>query len=469
MTHPQILQGGMGAAVSSWPLARAAALEGFLGVVSGTALDVVLARRLQDGDVGGHLRRALAHFPVAEASERILARYFLANGRGHRPYRPVPRFRVPIPRGLQELVTVANFVEVWLAKEGHDGWVGINYLEKIQMPNLPSLYGAMLAGVDYVLMGAGIPREIPRALELLSAHAPAWLTLQVDGALPDEAWHVSFDPREVVPQDLPALQRPRFLAIVSSNVLATTMARKVSPPVDGFVVEGPGAGGHNAPPRGAMQLDAEGQPIYGERDLVDLPRLAELGLPFWLAGGYGSAPRLQEALSLGAAGVQIGTAFALCRESGLADRYRHALRALAVSGAARVYTDPLASPTGFPFKVAPLPGTLSDDAVFQRRERVCDLGFLRRVYRREDGRLGYRCSSEPLAEYLRKGGSVEDTAGRKCLCNALLANVGLAQVRASGDEPALLTVGNHLETVGPLVAQADDLGMADVARSLRGD
>jgi len=225
------------------------------------------------------------------------------------------------------------------------------------------------------------------------------------------------------------------------------------------------AGGHNAPPRGALQLDGDGQPIYGQRNVVDLPRLAELGLPFWLAGGYGTPARLGEALSMGAAGVQIGTAFALCRESGLTESNRRALRALSASGEARVYTDPLASPTGFPFKVAPLAGTLSDDEVFRRRERVCDLGFLRRVYRREDGRLGYRCPSEPVDEYLRKGGAVEDTAGRKCLCNALLANVGLAQVRADGEEASLLTVGNHLETLGPLVSGID-LAVADVAHYL---
>ena len=41
----------------------------------------------------------------------------------------------------------ANFVEVFLAREGHVHPVGINFLEKIQMPHLPSLYGAMLAGV----------------------------------------------------------------------------------------------------------------------------------------------------------------------------------------------------------------------------------------------------------------------------------------------------------------------------------
>ena len=81
------------------------------------------------------------------------------------------------PPELRELCVVANFVEVWLAREGHDQPVGINYLEKIQLPHLPSIYGAMLAGVDYVLMGAGIPLKIPGALDALAApragHVPA--------------------------------------------------------------------------------------------------------------------------------------------------------------------------------------------------------------------------------------------------------------------------------------------------------
>ncbi len=65
---PVLIQGGMGVAVSDWRLARAVSEAGHLGVVSGTALDAVMARRLQLGDPGGHIRRALAAFPVPEAA-----------------------------------------------------------------------------------------------------------------------------------------------------------------------------------------------------------------------------------------------------------------------------------------------------------------------------------------------------------------------------------------------------------------
>ena len=40
---PTIIQGGMGAAVSDWRLANAVSSHGQLGVVSGTALDAILA------------------------------------------------------------------------------------------------------------------------------------------------------------------------------------------------------------------------------------------------------------------------------------------------------------------------------------------------------------------------------------------------------------------------------------------
>ena len=66
----------MGVAVSDWHLASTVARLGQLGVVSGTALDVVHARRLADGDQGGHLRRAYEHFPVPAMADSVLSRWF---------------------------------------------------------------------------------------------------------------------------------------------------------------------------------------------------------------------------------------------------------------------------------------------------------------------------------------------------------------------------------------------------------
>jgi nitronate monooxygenase len=244
------------------------------------------------------------------------------------------------------------------------------------------------------------------------------------------------------------LVRPKFIAIIASNTLAITVARKADGKVDGFVIEGSTAGGHNAPPRGKLQLDEGGESIYGERDIVDLDKIRALGVPFWLAGGYGSPEKLTEALASGAAGVQVGTAFAFCSESGLREDYKQALLTKARSGESRVFTDPVASPTNFPFKVAELEGTLSDHEIYSARPRICDLGYLREAYRTLEGTINYRCSAEPVTTYVAKGGKVENTADRKCLCNALMANISHPQ-RRNGKyvENGMVTSGNDLTRI----------------------
>ncbi|MBL8999263.1 MAG: nitronate monooxygenase, partial [Gemmatimonadetes bacterium] len=61
------------------------------------------------------------------------------------------------------------------------------------------------------------------------------------------------------------------------------------------------------------------------------------------------------------------------------------------AGTADLRTDPRASPTGMPFKVVDLPGTVAEPAVYERRVRNCDLGYLRQPYQKPDGSIGYRC------------------------------------------------------------------------------
>ncbi len=284
--RPVIIQGGMGIAVSGWQLAREVAKSGQLGVVSGTALDSIVARRLQDGDKGEHIRRALRHFPSPAMVSRVLERYFREGGRDGAPYRPQPPLGVhPSPAAI-ELALVGNFTEVWLAKEGHDGLVGINLLEKIQTATLSAVLGAMLAGVDYVLVGAGIPREIPKLLNDFAAGRAGELSVDVANA--SRTYTASLDPVELFGDDLPALHRPQLLAIVSLHVLATFLNRSEQIRPDGFVVEGPLAGGHSAPPRGKKSWDGDGQPVYGGKDEADLAAMVAIGLPFWLAGGYGT-------------------------------------------------------------------------------------------------------------------------------------------------------------------------------------
>jgi len=455
MVLPLIIQGGMGVAVSSWRLARAVSQSGQLGVVSGTALDAVFARRLQLGDPDGQMRLAAENFPVREIAERVWARYYVEGGKpASRPFKSRPVASQTSSQALLELTVLANFAEVFLAKQGHDGIVGINLLEKIQLPTLPSLFGAMLANVNYVLMGAGIPRAIPSLLDSLASLEPSRLKLDVTGALPGEEFFVEFDPTEFVPTGSTGLPRPNFLAIISSTTLATTLARKCTGRVDGFVVEGQTAGGHNAPPRGAMQLSDAGEPLYGPRDVPDLDEIAKLGLPFWLAGSYADPEKLLEALDSGATGIQVGTAFAFCEESGIAPELKTRVIEDCLKGSSSVYTDPFASPTGFPFKVLQLDGTLSDPEVAARRNKVCDLAYLRQTYRKEDGALGYRCPAEPETDYVAKGGKIEDTRCRKCVCNGLLATIGLGQIHKDGSvEPPLVTAGDDVANLWRIIGK----------------
>jgi nitronate monooxygenase len=466
---PRIIQGGMGVGVSNWRLANAVSKLGQLGVVSGTALDSLFVRRLTDGDPGGHMRRGLEAFPFPEMAKRIWDEYYIPGGKAAgAPYPLLPMHQRRELRKVVELCIVSNFVEVYLAREGHKNPVGINFLEKVQMPHMSSIYGAMLAGVGYVLMGAGIPLHIPGVLDALAAQHPAEYRLAVTGAAQGQDTAMNFDPSDYAEGPLPLLHRPRFLAIVSSNTLATSILRRANGRVDGFIVESPTAGGHNAPPRGKLLLNEGGEPIYGERDEVDIAGMRALGVPFWLAGGYGSPEKVREALDQGAAGVQVGTAFAFTLESGLRPDLKESLLAQAATGTGEVFTDPLASPTGFPFKVALLQGSYSDPEVAAARTRVCDIGLLRESYATPEGKIGYRCSAEPEANYVAKGGKIEETVGRKCLCNALMANIGHQQARKNGSvEPALVTIGDDLNTVAQFMAPGrQSYSAADVVASL---
>lgn len=446
MNHqlPVIIQGGMGAAVSDWRLANAVSSHGQLGVVSGVALGAILARRLESGDPGGHMRRALAAFPMKDAAKRIIDRHYIENGKNPDDRFAVkPMAKMKSSQRVLDLMIAGNFCEVYLAKEGHSNPVGVNFLEKIQVTTLPSLYGVMLAGVDYVLMGAGIPRYVPGILDRLAEGLDVELKVDVKGLTEQGDPYIRFSPKEYAQELVGKLHRPDFLAIVSSHVLARMLATKSNGEVNGFVVEYPVAGGHNAPPRKKGEFNEAGEPIYGERDVPDLTAIAALGKPYWLAGGFGEPEMLTEALKLGAVGVQVGTAFAYCNESGFTREIKDEVIMKSRDGTLEVYTDAVASPTGFPFKVLLLNDTLTNERVYEKRSRICDLGYLRHAYEKEDGAIGWRCPSEPVDDYVRKGGDIADTVGRKCLCNSLVANVGLPQIQRNGEiEGILITSGD---------------------------
>ena len=462
---PVIIQGGMGIAVSNWELAKTVSLQGQLGVVSGTAIDNVMARRLQDGDKSENTRRALTHFPNQEIVKKILDKYFIDGGKApETPYIMVPKITLEQKRDAQEILIVANFVEVWLAKEGHDGLIGINFLHKIQMTTAASVFGAMLAGVDYIIMGAGIPRELPKLIRQISKLEVGSVPVDVIGG---PAAPTKINPLDFVPADT-KIKQPKFLAIISVDVLGTYLARDEETRPDGFIIEHNSAGGHNAPPRGKWEFDENGEPIYGPKDIADIEKMKKLGLPFWLAGTYGSPERVKAALEQGAAGVQVGTLFAISNHSGFSNKTRNQLLDKLKNNTLEIKTDVLASPTSFPIKIVKLQGHTSTAEGFAARPKLCDLGYLREAAISESGRTIYRCPSEPDDQFLKKGGAVEEIEGRKCLCNGLMANIGLPQVRKDGYvEAPIVTLGSDIEGAKVLLkSHPDGYGADDAVKWL---
>jgi len=436
-----VIQGGMGVYISTPFLAKVCSCNGALGTVSGVGAERLLARILQSGDPGGHYRRALAHFPFPEVAERIVKKYFVAGGIpvGEK-FKVIPAFSLRPRSDLIALSVAASFAFVWLAKEGHPEPVSVNYLEKIQIPHIYHLTGAMLAGVDFVTMGAGITLQIPGVLDAIASGGVPSYRVLVEGSAGGTKT-ISFDPSAFFKTKLPELKRPGFLPVVSTDVLAGLMVKKLPPgSIQGFVVELPTAGGHNAPPRTKGVFDESGQPLYGPKDAVAFEKLRALRIPFWIGGSLASPEGLGKAKALGAVGIQAGSIFALSEDSGMDPLFRAEMRRLGYRGELVIRTEARVSPTGFPFKVAQLPGTLSDPAVYAARARVCDLSALPVPYQQDDGKVGFRCPSEPVEDYLRKGGRLEDTEGARCLCNGLFSAARLG----NPNEPPIFTIGDDV-------------------------
>ncbi len=421
--------------VSNWRLTRAVAMEQLgitAGTVSGTALDIVYVRLLQLGDPGGHVRHAMAAFDALfgiTIGRKIIDHYFIDGGKQpgarfknapkhmarlpdgsdilpaqHQPAVPVTRTMEP---EIVELLIASGFAEIWLARQGYAGKIFINFLHKVELPLIYTMYGAMLAGVDGIIVGAGNPEGLPAVCSHLAGHADVTYEISVLYRESGENFHLFFDPRQVADGRLAQnpLPRPAFLAIVSLENLVQTLAHSQTEEPDGFIIEHHTAGGHNAGPQGPLKKDEKGQPIYGPEDEPDLQAIRQVGLPFWLAGGYGSREGLARALAFGATGVQTGSVFALSEDSGIKASYRSAImdKLKTETDDSRLVLTTLFSPTGFPFKVVQLADTLADQSVYANRMRVCDIGRLQQrglSKPAEDGarRLFQRC---PAAQHHR--------------------------------------------------------------------
>ncbi len=466
--NPKLIQGGMGFRVSNDRLAGAVARAGerlekpVLGTVSGVGLSVSCIENLVSGDEG--TMEALQAFPVPKVAQELKDRYWLRKNKfGRADLPPTPEVLINGSQAGKDLLTkllvFANYAEVFKAKRGHNGPIAMNYLEKVQPGRPFEIYGAMLAGVDYIASGAGLPTQTPGILDRFAAGLDASYRINITGS--DEGFEMKFNPAKIF-GDNHSLKRPKFLAIVSLHVAAHALIERSNGEIYGFVVESPIAGGHNAPPRPRKDVDEKSDvPVYGPKDEPDLSKFRQYGKPFWLAGGMASPEELQRAVDEeGATGIQVGSAFALCDESGILDHRKRDLRRRGFDGTLVVRPSKRTSPTGYPINIAQLRDSLSDPEVYSRRVRQCDFGFLDEYYETE-GKIRSRCPAEPVDTYIAKGGKIEETEGARCLCSGLGATVGMA----SGKD--IVTLGQKLDFLGKLMkTPVDSFNAEDVIRHI---
>lgn len=81
---------------------------------------------------------------------RIWDKYYIDGGKAEtQSYANSPQFEKDMPREVSELIIVSNFVEIWLARERPLLLALTTWRRSLEPPHLASIYGSMLAGVDY--------------------------------------------------------------------------------------------------------------------------------------------------------------------------------------------------------------------------------------------------------------------------------------------------------------------------------
>jgi len=461
MSKPLIIVGAQGIYGSPWHTVRKISKLGQIGVISSASMHNVLYRILRLGDPGGHYKRALEAFPDQGMAERVYGRYYKQGGiPPTEPFKPLEKFSLEPSRELIELTIVANFCQAWLAKENHDGIVGVNFLEKIQMLHSYALLGLLIANINLLFIGAGIATQFPKILDKLVRYEQA--TYKVDVIGRGEKWPMEFNPREYLHCTMTELKKPLLIPIISLFVLAKSMTKMPGHGFDGFVIESPKkGGGHSMKARTKGQLTDDGQPMYGKKDEfdeADFPKLQDIGLPFYLAGGYASPEKLAYAQSVGAAGIQVASIITLSEDSGYNPEYRDRMRRRAYNDELDVFISPDASPFGFPFKVVRISGTHGDPQVYAARKRRCFTGLLLQPCIKEgETTIRYRCSAEPIDSFCAKGGDIDDTFMTVCLCEGLKAGVDLPQRLRDGTfELPVFTLSNDLSFLPHLMSGEND-------------
>jgi nitronate monooxygenase len=327
-----IVQGGMGVGVSAHRLAGAVAAQGAVGTIA----SVDLRRHHPD------LMAETGHLPAAEAGPLIDAANLVALDREIRSAR---------------------------ALAGGHGLIAVNVMRAVTA--YPAyVRQACESGADAIVMGAGLPLDLP---DLAADH-------------PDVAL-------------IPILSDLRGIQLVVRK-----WQRRGRLP-DAIVIEHPRhAGGH----LGATRLEEIDDARFDFETVVPQARafFASLGLapdaiPLIPAGGIDSHARVRQLLGLGAAAVQLGTAFAVTEEGDAHPAFKAVL-----AGAGSEQIVEFMSVAGLPARAVATPWLLKHLAAQPRKAELarakarCVMAFdclIQCGLRDGIGRFGQFCIDRQLA------------------------------------------------------------------------
>jgi len=316
-----IIQGGMGVGVSLFPLAAAVAKEGGVGVISSACLDLLVSKRC----------------------------------------------------GKKTSMYSAICNEIANAKTlGEFGYVGVNIMFALQRDFDASIRGAIDAGVDCIISGAGLPINLP------AIKPPG------DTAL------------------IPIVSSARALDIICKKWEKLKPAYRP----DAVVLEGPLAGGHLG--FKLDQIDLESNKLENLFPPVKDMAKKYGDIPVIVAGGIYTHEDIVRFIKMGADGVQMGTRFLATEESSANKAYKTAVVGCAERDIIVVDSEknPPGSPCFLPFRI------IRQSPMFEGskfRKPLCNKGYV--LQKDLEGKFAKCPAKEDCKKYF-------------CICNGLLASAG---------------------------------------------
>ncbi len=333
------VQGGMGIGISLAPLARAVARRGGVGTISSAGLAAIVSKRL-----GRKVDdREAAAIEVAESK-----------------------------------------------RDG--GCIAINIMVALHQSFNASILGALEGGVDAIILGAGLPTNLPE--EIISA----------DVAL------------------VPIVSSVKALRIIQRR-----WQERLHRPPDAVVLEGPLAGGH----LGFAPDDVEKPEFRLEKLFGPVKEFAQKNgdYPVIVAGGiYYHDDIVRWINDFGADGIQMGTRFAATHESGASPAFKQAI--LNCRPEDIIVAKNPGSPCGLPFRlIKTSPGYQL--ALKKARPPKCNRGL---VLRKDDSGKFTVCSAKNSHDSF-------------CICNVLYSAHGFTD-----KEEPIFTVGGRAHLVDRILS-----------------